>query len=391
MPAASQAPDPAALPITVRRARPEDREAVVAFSSDTFGGWDYVPDAWPRWIEARDGVLLVATPQRPLGRPGSSDAAGSAGLRDAAASGAFRDADGRPLDPARPIAVARVASLSPEEAWLEGIRVNPSVRGRSVATTLQVAELAWAQAQGARVARYFTGEQNEGSHRLGARHGFRRLSDWRSYGPPHDAEGTEADLVRRRSGRAALLERLASAGLTLSPTPNGEGVRWWERVETDATFGAGNRLYEWRVWALQELTAERFAAHVRAGHVLTSPNPPSPRDWALAIVSVADLEADGLHLALLVGTGPTALELASRAQQLAGEPIRFRLPDPEPPLLDSLAADSSAAGFPAHRSALHVFERPLANADPLPEPEAPHLLDYEEEPHPVAVPPSLPV
>ncbi len=369
MDAAAQTADVEPLPIAVRRARPEDRDAVVAFSSDTFGGWDYVPDAWPAWIEANDGILLVATAQRPpAGRP------------------ALRDADGRPLDPARPIAVARVALLSAEEAWLEGIRVDPSVRGRSVATTLQVAELRWATANGARVARYFTGEQNEGSHRLGARHAFRRLSDWRTYGPRHDEGAT--DPVGRLA-RGSLVQRLASGGLALAPSGPGEVEHWWARLESDATFVAGNRLYEWRVWALQELTRDRFAAHVRAGHVLTYGNARHGNEWAAAIVSVADLAADLLHLALLCGSGGRALELAHRAQQLAGERMRFRLPDPDPPLLRDVAADPSAAGFPAHRSALHVFGRALSGADPLPEPDAPHLLVYEEEPLTVALPPAL--
>jgi GNAT superfamily N-acetyltransferase len=370
--APSEAPNRAALPIGVRRARPDDREAVVAFSSETFGGWDYVPKAWPAWVDARDGVLLVATPQRP-GR----------------GQGAFPDADGRPLDPERPVAIARVALLSAQEAWLEGLRVDPSVRGRSVATTLQVAELRWAKAHGVRVARYFTGEQNEGSHRLGARHGFRRLSDWRSYGPRHD-EG-EADRDDRRQTRERLVERLVSARLAVSPADTGEVERWWARVDSDRTFAAGNRLYEWRVWALQELTRERFAAHVRSGHVVTSGNADSGGEWALAIVSVADLGVDRLHLALLVGDGRAAFELAGQAQDVAGEPIRFRLPDPDAPLLRGLRDDASATRFPAHGSALHVFERPLLDADPLPEPDAPHLLVYEEQPRPIAAPQSLSV
>ncbi|MDQ3870934.1 MAG: hypothetical protein M3301_04865, partial [Chloroflexota bacterium] len=58
-------------------------------------------------------------------------------------------------------------------------------------------------------------------------------------------------------------------------------------------------------------------------------------------------------------------------------------------LLRDVAADPSAAGFPAHRSALHVFERRVSGADPLPEPDAPHLLVYEEEPRSVALPPAL--
>ena len=55
------------------------------------------------------------------------------------------------------VAVVRVTMSAKGQAWLEGIRVDPRVRGIDVATDLQVAELRWAAAQGAQVVRYATG------------------------------------------------------------------------------------------------------------------------------------------------------------------------------------------------------------------------------------------
>src|SRR5687767_12400318 len=133
-------------PLVVRRARPSDRAAVLGFATKTWNDWDYIPNAWPVWLDASDGVLLVA-----------------AGPDD------------------RAVAISRVAMVSETEAWLEGIRVDPAVRGMDVATDLQVAELAWAAAQNATVLRYATSARNEASHRLGARHGIEMLVALRGY------------------------------------------------------------------------------------------------------------------------------------------------------------------------------------------------------------------
>ena len=139
---------------------------MLSFATRTWDGWDYIPDVWDRWLTAPDGVLLVAT-------VGGTGAVGGA---------AAVDADGSPLEEGQPVAVTRLAMLSEDECWLEGIRVDPRVRGMNVATDLQVAELRWAVAHGMRVIRYATGQDNEGSHRLGARHGITLLGAWLSYG-----------------------------------------------------------------------------------------------------------------------------------------------------------------------------------------------------------------
>ena len=48
--------------IVVRAARDEDKDAVLAFSSTTFDGEDYIPYVWDDWLhaDAAPGALLVA-------------------------------------------------------------------------------------------------------------------------------------------------------------------------------------------------------------------------------------------------------------------------------------------------------------------------------------------
>ena len=348
------------LPIAVRRARPADRDAVLAFASTTWDGWDYIPDAWPQWIEADDGALLVAVP----GRDG------------------LRSGDGEPLPADVPIAVTRVALLAPHEAWLEGIRVDPRVRGRSVATTLQVAELQWAAAQGATVIRYVTGERNEGSIRLGARHGFVTLADRRSFGPTGD-DGTEPEPPPWDELRARLEDR----GLLLQP----EGAeRWWRRIDDDPTFAAGERLYEHRAWTLVEMTRDRLRAHAAASEALALE---APDRWAIAIRPRYSgwAEDEGIHLGLVLAShAGTAAELVALVNDAAGLAHRVRFPDPGAPLLaDGGTAAFEGIGYRPHARVLKVLARPLDGAVPLPVPDAPELLAMLDEPGPILRPPAI--
>ncbi len=324
------------------------------FASATWDGWDYIPEAWDPWLTASDGVILIAVTMA-----------------------ADEDAGGRPLVAGRPIAMARVTLLAAGEAWLEGIRVDPAVRGREVGTNLQVAELAWAEAHGATVIRYTTGEANEASHRLGARHGFVREADRRSYGQ------TEGDAPEGPTDPSAVRVLEPDAGPDLI-------ARWWATVEGDATFAAGDRLYECRRWAFQALTADRFAAHVRRGEVLLARD-----EAALALVPRPPVwphdghTHGGADVALIAGDGAAALTLLDDLRRAVGTPPRVRLPDPAPLLAGDVAEVWTAAGFAPHRGVLHVLMRPLGDRASLPAAEPPEALTFLEPPHRIAQPPRL--
>lgn len=354
------------------------------FASRTSGGWDYIPHAWNDWMHARDGVVLVALPA----------------VDDATAL----DFDGSPLDPDVPIAMCRVAMLSPTETWLEGIRVDPRVRGRSVATHLQVAELAWAAAHGARVVRYVTGEDNEGSHRLGARHGFTVVGAWRGY-VASDAETTDQEqpwvsdeddrrmLERGRAARRQLLGDLAGLELVVDASNISAATarQLWDVVDRDPTFAMGGRLYEPRPWALQALTPGRFAAHLRRGEVLEGCEAPGAPPLAVAIVGhdAVTTEDPALHLSVLAGQPDAASTLAWMIRERAGAPVRLRLPDPHPPLVDGRPDAWARDGYPARRQTNHLLERGLDDGSSLPAADADGLVVLEDPPTRVAVAPEL--
>jgi GNAT superfamily N-acetyltransferase len=363
--------EPAFLPIAVRRARVDDRAAVLVFASETFGGEDYIAEVWDDWLAAEDGICLAAVAQS--GRDGPEPI----------------DSDGRTIEADRPIAFSRVALLSPSEAWLEGIRVDPAVRGRSVATALQVAELAWARAQGASTVRYVTGDDNEASHRLGARHGFRRLADRRTWGGTRRRERLEAG----PAAGASASERLAAAGVALPPDLDARQIgRWWRALEADPLFQAGDCLYEWRPWTFQELTLERLAGHVRAGRVVARGEAPAGAEppgaaggpWALGVLGPGVYADDEPHLGLLAGQATEALALAAAVRDALAQPVRVRLPDPAP-TFEGFERQARALRFTPHRHTVHVLGRDLAD---LPSAE-PGQLTYLDEPRPIARPSHL--
>lgn len=329
-----------AWPLVVRRAVPDDRDAVLAFTSTTFDGWDYIADVWETWVADALGVLLVAAVGAdPDGAPPTTPG-------------------GESLDPGRIVGVTHLAMLSATEAWIEGIRVDPAVRGLEIATDLQAEVLRWARDLGATVVRYLTGERNEGSLRLGARHGLLPVGRWRFHG-----RGGEDDRAGPE-GRAAVEAALAAAaadGTLLQPDPDtidDLAATWFARIAADPTHAAGHGLYEPRSWAYQSLTQDGLAAHLRAGEVLAL-GPDEAGHWALLIISRSTSLDDGeLWPALLVGEGGMVIRLLDRLGGGAGPLARVRLPDPAP-LLDGHGSAMGHLGYAAHEGRTVVVERRL--------------------------------
>src|SRR5262245_51361881 len=113
--------------LIVRRARPEDRAAVLAFCAQTWDGGDYIDDVWDEWLADERNVPLV-------------------GVLDGT-----------------PVALERVRMLSDDEAWLEGIRVDPAYRRHGFGRIMVSRGLVAARELGATVARLLTSDTNVAS------------------------------------------------------------------------------------------------------------------------------------------------------------------------------------------------------------------------------------
>jgi len=150
--------------VSIRPAEPGDVEDVVGFTRDTWSeyeGGDYLPQVFPRWVERDDPErhTLVA------------------------------DADGRT------VGTLQVVLLSPYEAWLQGLRVDPEYRGEGVGTRLTHAGFQWAREEGATVARSMVFSWNEMGLGLARAAGFQPAMEFRPAHPRPDPDAGVDDVT----------------------------------------------------------------------------------------------------------------------------------------------------------------------------------------------------
>ncbi len=239
----------------VRRARPEDREAVLSFCAHTWEHGDYIGAVWEDWLTDERGPLLVAV----LG--------------------------------GRPVGVAKVTPISSTEAWFEGMRVDPEYRRQGIATAVVDYLLDWAVTSGVRVARLSTAADNVAVHKIIEQRGFRRMLS----SPYYVAEAlTEGEAAERLSPEAEKDVWMV--------------LRRWGRLER------GRGFYCWR-WGWQPLTPERLRGHLHAGHVLGVHDGGALA--AVAIVEESEDEDDGLFVGFLDGEAESLRSLALALRVLA--------------------------------------------------------------------------
>ena len=228
------------MEFTIRPARPDDLAAIATFTRDTFPWGDYVPDAFPRWLEDEDLRVLVA-----------ADAADTA------------------------VAVAHVGLLGPGEAWAGGMRVAPAVRRQGIAGRLVDEMLEWAAARGARVGRLVVEEWNEPAIAQAGGRGFRPAGRWvmlaRSIGdasPNPDGNGGRRVPSEERLRRVPAVE----ADVAFMSWQSGDLIRaarelfpigWeWRRLRPEDLRVAAERGALWAGppgWAVASLQQEAFS------------------------------------------------------------------------------------------------------------------------------------
>ena len=115
-------------PYQIRPARMDDHAAIASFTQDTFEWGDYIARVYKDWIADSNGLVLVAAD------------------RDDSA-----------------VAMAKVAMLSPTEAWAQGARVHPAHRRMGLATLISAELNTWARSRGAEVVRLLVENNNPAS------------------------------------------------------------------------------------------------------------------------------------------------------------------------------------------------------------------------------------
>ncbi|UPM42800.1 GNAT family N-acetyltransferase [Halocatena salina] len=151
--------------IAIRPARPDDYEAVAAFTRNTWPdreGTDYLPRIYHGWIEG-DGDR-----KRTVVADTGDEIAG----------------------------ICQAVMLSSHEAWAQGMRVNPSYRGEGISTDLNAALFEWARDRGATVCRNMVFSWNVAGLGGSRAVGFEPVTEfrWAQPDPVSDPHETELDI-----------------------------------------------------------------------------------------------------------------------------------------------------------------------------------------------------
>ena len=217
--------------LSVRRARPEDREALFEMSTHIWGGHDYMPLIWDRWLADKKGALLTVK------------------------------VDGRP------VGTSKVTLLAPGEVWLEGLRLHPDYQGLGLSKSIHRATFREASRLNPRTVRYSTWIGNEASRRIAEKNDFWQIA----------RTGWMWGKARRRSaihGRRAADDDIDNVVRFVRQSSCYEA--------TNGVAGVG--------WTFPELTLRRIRRLLSRGQVLVLPRRGELR--AVAMFDIGKIDDD---------------------------------------------------------------------------------------------------
>jgi len=285
--------------LIIRPARPDDRPEVERICAHTWEWGDYIPQVWDEWLADKRAVLQV-------------------GILDN-----------------QVVAVNRVVFQSPDEVWLEGMRVDPERRRQGIGWQFMEHDLAYAREHGAKVVRLATGHSNTAVHTMVARVGMVRI------------------------GTAQLLAAEAIPGgplpAILGPDQAAQVMAFLQRspvlAHTHGLYDAG--------WVWQALSAGRVA-DMLAGGQMAALLTPEGELAALAAFSI-DPEGSGMWVGYADAAADRpeavttlAIALRAHASQVGNAKVEAMLPD-----LAWLRDAFRAAGYEQGewKGELWIFER----------------------------------
>jgi ribosomal protein S18 acetylase RimI-like enzyme len=291
--------------LEVRPARPEDRGAVLAFCAHTWSDGDYIEYVWDDWLkEDENGVLLV-------------------GLIDG-----------------QPVAIHHMQMISDDEAWLEGIRVDPAHRREGFGRVLTSRALVAAREHGASVARLITSADNDASQGMLARFGFVRV----------------AEMVRFR-GPALTKDDGVEIAKPTRPGPDDFERIWEWLVQSNLAPLTGG--LEYADWQARALTEPLLRGYLASGQVRLIEEWDAIQALAVVVPTAPDWDRtptlavrymDGLADAI----GRLALSLRAEAAATGYARVELWLPD-----LLILRDAMAGAGYEGDDEVMLVFAREL--------------------------------
>jgi GNAT superfamily N-acetyltransferase len=278
--------------LTIRLARPGDRADMERICAGTWEWGDYVPEAWDDWLADQARAL-----------------AGDLSDTGMVLAGEWRGGV---------VALSRIQYLTPEEVWLEAMRVDPAYRQRGIAGRFLETSLSYARTQGARVVRLGTGEHNTPVHIIAARAGMARVGSYVLW-----------------TAEARADSRLP---VVLGPEHLGQVKAFLEQSPVLAHTGGLFSVH----WTWQELTPQRAGQFLEEASVVAIVGADA-RPLALATCHL-DSEDGVLWVGFVDGESLAVQELATeiraRAAQVGADRVRIMLPD-----VHWLRESWSAAGY----------------------------------------------
>lgn len=251
---------------------------MLAITSTVWGGDDYVPFVWDRWLRDRDGVVLVATMAEEV------------------------------------VGLQHVELQQDGDAWLEGIRVAEAARGQGAGEALVEAGLGWARDMGCTAARLAVASENAASNRLSEKAGFDIAGRFRTVrGEAGGTRGTDPVRIAQPFEEQTVLDLLGTSRY---------------RYPADYTEG----------WTAYRLTRDRLRLLLATHAVLLA----GATGNEAVVIATASTERVSLRLGLLAGPreGIEALGrwLRARAAEAGVAAVRGTLDAP----LDTIEALGAA-------------------------------------------------
>jgi GNAT superfamily N-acetyltransferase len=165
----------------VREARPSDKEPLMSFIKDIWGGHDYIPQVWDSWIRDESAKMFVV------------------------------EVEGKQ------VGMNRVRLLEDGSAWFEGARIHPDYRRMGLASMLGRYSMKQAGRWGAKVFRLTSSAKNRPAQLQVLGIGFKEISRFSVYTPgrrsgfrrqpgvgrvlPEELEATMGSIKRTREYR----------------------------------------------------------------------------------------------------------------------------------------------------------------------------------------------
>lgn len=211
--------------LLLRDAVASDKEPILEFCHQTWDWGDYIEFVWDEWFNDPRGGLRV----------------GEAG--------------------GRPVGVNKLTLLTPQEGWMEGMRLHPDYRGRGYAHQFMADMVQLAAAKGADVIRLATGSSNVPIQRVATRLGLRKVAAF----TPYNADGLSLTALQAEGGPAVSeTVRRRLGGFYILEPADAEAV--WQHIEASPLRSVA-RLYA-DGWAWSELTNAKLHKRLRDHQVV---------------------------------------------------------------------------------------------------------------------------